>query len=221
MALGPLGAVRAQPLAGRHHHRRHLEARLPARPRRDRHLAQPRLQAARPVDTYHGYSVQDFLEVDPRFGTRDDLVELVGEAHSRGLRIILDIIFNHSGSNWLYPQGTPGGEHKAHYTGGHYPFGAWRGADGAARPGGIGGPEDGVWPAELQDLNSYTRAGSGSLGAGDPLDANAEHKRSDFEDLRDFALDHPGALPHLAKCYKYWIALTDCDGFRIDTLKHV
>ena len=68
--------------------------------------------------------VQDFLEVDPRFGTRDDLVELVGEAHSRGLRIILDIIFNHSGSNWLYPQGTPGGEHKAHYTGGHYPFGA-------------------------------------------------------------------------------------------------
>ena len=173
------------------------------------------------LDTYHGYGVQDFLEVDPRFGTRDDLVELVGEAHSRGLRIILDIIFNHSGSNWLYPQGTPGGEHKAHYTGGHYPFGAWRGADGAARPGGIGGPEDGVWPAELQDLDSYTRAGSGSLGAGDPLDANAEHKRSDFEDLRDFALDHPGTLPHLAKCYKYWIALTDCDGFRIDTLKHV
>ena len=76
------------------------------------------------LDTYHGYGVQDFLEVDPRFGTRDDLVELVDEAHSRGLRIILDIIFNHSGSNWLYPQGTPGGEHKAHYTGGHYPFGA-------------------------------------------------------------------------------------------------
>jgi hypothetical protein len=34
-------------------------------------------------------------------------------------------------------------------------------------------------------------------------------------------LDHGRALGDLARCYKYWIALTDCDGFRIDTLKHV
>ncbi len=52
-------------------------------------------------------------------------------------------------------------------------------------------------------------------------DARAEHKRTDFFTLRDFALDNPGVLNHLADCYKYWIALTDCDGFRIDTLKHV
>ena len=56
---------------------------------------------------------------------------------------------------------------------------------------------------------------------GDVDDPQAEHKRSDFEDLRDFHLDAPGLLSDLARCYKYWIALTDCDGFRIDTLKHV
>ncbi len=35
------------------------------------------------------------------------------------------------------------------------------------------------------------------------------------------SLDNPGVLNHVADCYKYRIALTDCDGFRIDTLKHV
>ena len=52
------------------------------------------------LDTYHGYAIQDFLEVDPRFGTRQDLVDLVDAAHAKGLRVILDIIFNHSGHNW-------------------------------------------------------------------------------------------------------------------------
>jgi len=136
------------------------------------------------------------------------------------LRIILDVIFNHSGSNWLYPLDTPGGPFMPRYTSGRYPFGSWRGDQGqpVAR---IQSGEDGVWPVELTDTEDYTRAGAGDLGAGDLDDPQAEHKRSDFFDLRDFRLDHGQTLSDLARCYKYWIALTDCDGFRIDTLKHV
>ena len=51
------------------------------------------------LDTYHGYGIQDFLDVDPRFGTRADLVDLVRQAHDRGIRVLLDVIFNHSGAN--------------------------------------------------------------------------------------------------------------------------
>ncbi len=172
------------------------------------------------LDTYHGYGIQDFLDVDPRFGDRHDLVDLVAAAHAEGIRIILDIIFNHSGHNWVYPPGTPGGPDTPFYTAGRYPFGDWRGDLGDPVPL-ILGAEDGVWPVELQDPERYTRAGSGNLGAGDIDDPNAEHKRSDFITLRDFRLDRPDLLTDLARCYKYWIALTDCDGFRIDTLKHV
>ncbi|MCX6674370.1 MAG: alpha-amylase family glycosyl hydrolase [Methanothrix sp.] len=171
-------------------------------------------------DSYHGYGVQDFLEVDCRFGSRKDLADLVSAAHKEGQRIILDIIFNHSGCNWLYAPGTPGGIYEAGYTSDRHQFGTWR--DGIGTPAETieKGP-DGVWPRELQDKERYTRAGSGNLGAGDISDPQAEHKRSDFCSLRDFDLDSPGLLNDLAKCYKYWIALTDCDGFRIDTLKHV
>jgi glycosidase len=43
-------------------------------------------------DTYHGYGVQDFLDVDRRIGTRDDLVELTRTAHSLGIYVILDAV---------------------------------------------------------------------------------------------------------------------------------
>lgn len=174
------------------------------------------------LDTYHGYGIQDFLDVDPRYGSRRDLVDLVAAAHDHGLRVVLDIIFNHSGENWIYPEGTPGGRHTPAYTAARYAFGAWLDETGQViGPGPVQQGDHAVWPRELQALEWYTRAGSGSLGAGDLNDPHAEHKRSDFITLRDFSLDTSDVLTALARCYKYWIALTDCDGFRIDTLKHV
>ena len=51
------------------------------------------------------------------------------------------------------------------------------------------GNDDYVWPQDLQFIENYTRAGTGSLGAGDIRDPNAEHKRTDFEVLRDLAVE--------------------------------
>ena len=170
------------------------------------------------LDSYHGYGIQDFLDVDPRFGHRQDLVDLVDAAHQRGIRVILDIIFNHSGPNWIYPQDVWQPSYKPYPE--QYKFGHWLDENGQPIRS-IDTDESGVWPRELQNAENYTRAGSGDLGAGDINDANAEHKRTDFLVLRDFNLGSKSTLTDLALCYKYWIALTDCDGFRIDTLKHV
>lgn len=172
------------------------------------------------LDTYHGYAIQDFLDVDPRFGTRQDLVELVRAAHERGMRVLLDIVFQHSGPNWRYPPEAPGGAEMPYYTPARYPFGAWLNATGAPLTN-TPDIDDAAWPEEVRNVDYYTRAGAGDLGAGDIQDASAEHKRTDFFTLRDFNLSVPGSLTDLALCYKYWIALTDCDGFRLDTLKHV
>ena len=171
-------------------------------------------------NTYHGYAIQDFLDVDPRFGTRADLVDLVSHAHAdHGMRVILDVVFQHTGMNWVYDPATPGGPRQPTYTTGRHGFGHWLDADDQPRPT-VTHPDDGIWPAELQDPDSYTRAGSGDLGRGDIGDDQAEHKRTDFLTLRDLALGSR-QIDVLARCLKYWIALTDCDGFRLDTLKHV
>lgn len=46
---------------------------------------------------YHGYWAKDWTKIDPNYGTKEDLKILVKEAHSRGIRIVLDAVINHTG----------------------------------------------------------------------------------------------------------------------------
>ena len=46
---------------------------------------------------FHGYWTKDWTQIDPNFGTKEDLHELVNEAHARGIRIVLDAVINHTG----------------------------------------------------------------------------------------------------------------------------
>ena len=49
------------------------------------------------TSTYHGYATTNYYRVDPRFGTNDDYKRLVDEAHQKGLKVVMDMIFNHCG----------------------------------------------------------------------------------------------------------------------------
>ena len=47
--------------------------------------------------TYHGYATTDYYRVDPRFGTNEEYRRLTDEAHAKGLKVVMDMIFNHCG----------------------------------------------------------------------------------------------------------------------------
>ena len=47
--------------------------------------------------TYHGYATTNYYRVDPRFGSNEEYRRLCDEAHAKGLKIVMDMIFNHSG----------------------------------------------------------------------------------------------------------------------------
>ena len=161
-------------------------------------------------DTYHGYGIQDFLEVDSRFGTKEDLQELVRQAHARGMYVILDIIINHTGDNWAYP-----GDHPYYYwkdAPGPFEFGFWREVE--PEPGFQ--EDDAVWPEELQHSESYKRRGQ-IRNWNDPDQAI----NGDFLSLKELDITQYNVLDTLIKVYKYWISITDVDGFRIDTVKHM
>lgn len=53
--------------------------------------------------TYHGYATTNYYRVDPRFGTNEEYRHLVDECHARGLKVVMDMIFNHCGDYhpWL------------------------------------------------------------------------------------------------------------------------
>jgi glycosidase len=180
--------------------------------------------------TYHGYGIQDFLDVDRHFGKRQDLQKLVKTAHKHGIRVILDIILNHSGNVFSYSD--PGGGAPL-YKG---PAWQYRTFDVAGFNDQAGNPtlpfspvpqawpDGAVWPSEFQNAEVFTRKGSIKNWDFDP-----EFLEGDFEDLKNIQLGYgptdryqaSPALTYLCEAYKYWMAYADIDGYRLDTVKHM
>lgn len=62
----------------------------------------PILENDMPDGSYHGYAATDYYQVDRRFGTNEAFVSLVDQAHQKGLKIVMDMIFNHCGSEHYF-----------------------------------------------------------------------------------------------------------------------
>lgn len=81
----------------------------------------------------HKYDTIDYMEIDPQFGTKETLKKLVEEAHNRGIKVMLDAVFNHSGyhfkpfqdllqngeaskyKDWFHPHSLPLDEQNLNY----------------------------------------------------------------------------------------------------------
>jgi glycosidase len=175
-------------------------------------------------ESYHGYGIQNFLAVDPHFGKLEDLRELVKAAHEKGIYIILDIILNHSGNVFTYEADNPD------YTGEQFSIKAFNNSKGEPtiplKDFSIDevGSDGGIWPVELMKPETFSRKGQITN-----WDNHPEYIEGDFFSLKNI---HTGsgelnnftpseALKVITECYKYWIAMADLDGFRLDTVKHL
>lgn len=175
------------------------------------------------LNTYHGYAIQNFLAIDPHFGTVQDLRDLIDDAHDRGIVVVLDVVIDHTGNNWFYGPDLTGliEESLPYRYEPPYSFGGWRSSTGECIAE-IESLEDGCWPKELQRLEAYNRCGSIiNWSSNNPMDSNAEFRRGDFFDLKKLNGYDPQTIEAIIRCYQYWIAVTDCDGLRIDAAKHI
>lgn len=60
-----------------------------------------------PEGSYHGYAITDYYNVDPRLGSNDEFRQMVAAAHRKGLKIVMDMIFNHCGSEHFFFKDKP------------------------------------------------------------------------------------------------------------------
>jgi neopullulanase len=67
----------------------------------------PFLENNQPSFSYHGYSITDLYRVDPRYGSNEEFKNLVSEAHGKGLKLVMDMIFNHIGSGHWWMKDLP------------------------------------------------------------------------------------------------------------------
>ena len=62
------------------------------------------------TSTYHGYATTDYYKVDPRFGSNEAYRQLIDEAHRKGLKVVMDMIFNHCGFEHPWVKDMPTGD---------------------------------------------------------------------------------------------------------------
>ena len=67
----------------------------------------PVLENNNPNYSYHGYAITDFYKVDPRFGTNADYVQFIGDCHDLGIKVIMDMVFNHCGYGHWWTESLP------------------------------------------------------------------------------------------------------------------
>jgi glycosidase len=70
----------------------------------------PFLENNQPSFSYHGYSITDLYRVDPRYGSNEEFKDLVLKAHNMGLKLVMDMIFNHIGSGHWWMKDLPSGD---------------------------------------------------------------------------------------------------------------
>jgi glycosidase len=192
--------------------------------------------------TYHGYGIQNFLDVDPHFGTRAEFRDFVQAAHEQGIYVILDIIAHHTGNVFTYapdryPAHDPASGRRYHdprWDGQRYAIQGFNDRDGrptlpfdSPDPNGLEAtwPDAAIWPREFQRPALFLRKGHITN-----WDYYPEYAERDMWDLKtlDIWVQWAGqyrqassALACLALVYCFWIAYADLDGFRIDAAKHM
>ena len=169
------------------------------------------------VDGYHGYWASDFTRINPRFGTLAELRALVGAAHARGMKVLLDVVVNHTGQVFFYDLNANGkvdaGEQEPGYReDGYGPLSYYGAAPRLWRQDAQGKVEAFSLTAEHFHLRGLTQHWS----------SPEEVVLGDFPTgLRDLATSSAPVMQALIDTYAEWIRLTDVDGFRLDAAPHM
>lgn len=153
-------------------------------------------------NSYHGYDTIDYFNVDPRFGTNDDLDELIYKAHQKGMYILMDLVVNHSSNQSVWFKKARRGEKGVDRNGNeinyrdlfHFKF------KGDITENGKKVEEDSNW---IRDGES-----------------NYYYYAKFADSMPEFNYDYSGTRNMITDLALYYLG-KGIDGFRLDAIKHI
>ena len=160
---------------------------------------------------YHGYAATDFYNVDPRFGSLQDLQRLVAEAHRRDILVIADVVVNHGSSwvdsgdfGWANFRDPPAGYNLRYNSGNRQyapPF------DNASIQAAFGN----------NNLANIFHNHGTTQNWGD----STQVELGELLSLDDFRTESEYVRQRMKEIWTYWIETVGFDAYRLDTVKHV
>lgn len=181
-------------------------------------------------DSYHGYDISDYYAVDKKFGTLDDYKELIYKAHQRGMKVLMDLVLNHTSKNNVW-----------------FTKSQWNvNGEGAEQDGtGINWRDVYTWKYKTDTIKVRERIKSGTgenakyTFTGNKIDSTVEEdSRSDgpswYKDgesnyyyygkfgsgMPEINYENNATRELVIDMAKYWLSF-GLDGFRLDAVKHI
>ncbi len=151
------------------------------------------LMPIQPSPSYHGYDVTDYYGINPDYGTLDDYKRFIAEAHQRGIRVLMDLVVNHTSVEHPWFVGSAAGKEN--------PYRNWY-----------------AWASEREDGAKPSDGATGS----DPWHASGddEYLGVFWEGMPDLNFDNPDVRKEMISIGRYWLEM-GVDGFRLDAAKHI
>ena len=192
--------------------------------------------------SYHGYYVLDYTESDKNFGTKEEFRELVDTAHEHGIRIVMDIVMNHSGYNTIQDMDEYGfGALKSGWESYYYSFsnicnekyhgyidydasasvwGKWWGSDWirCGLPGYTQG--SGEVEGSLAGLPDFKTGATNSVGLPEILKTKWQKEGTYAAKSAKYGSSDT-VTGYISTWLAEWVSEFGVDGFRCDTAKHV
>jgi trehalose synthase len=144
----------------------------------------------------NGYDISDYFGVDPRYGHLGDFVEVVRTAKDRGMRVIVDLVVNHTSDQHPWFRAARSDRDSRYRD-----FYNWRDDVPADQPANMfPDVEDGVWSFDDE--------------------AGQYYRHSFYSHQPDLATDRQAVRDEIAKVIGFWLQL-GIDGFRVDAVPHL
>lgn len=141
--------------------------------------------------SYHKYDATDYLMIDPKFGTQEDLKELIDLCHERGVQIILDLVINHTATNHSWFNQFVSAHKDFDTTNPYYDFYSW---------------------SASSEANSTWNPIPG---------ANGHYYECNFSgDMPELNYDNETVRQEMVNIAKYYLDM-GVDGFRFDAAKYI
>ncbi len=174
-------------------------------------------------NSYHGYDVTDYYKIDQRFGTLKDYQELLYKAHAKGMKVLMDMVINHtSKSNVLYKKSQRAETEVINGKTINYrdmyvwkfkgdKILEWDGVEAAdpKKPYGVDNPAHFI-TKNVEDSADWYRDGTsnyyyyGKFGSG----------------MAELNYSNQATRDYMTDMCKYWLSF-GLDGFRLDAIKHI
>ena len=154
-----------------------------------------------PSPTYHKYDVTDYKAVHPDYGTMADFKRLLDEAHKRDIKIVIDMIINHTSNEHPWFQNSK------------------TGADAAFRDYYVWAQKDTI--ATYLNKKTITLDSDNIRQWHDPGQGKDYYYGFFWGGMPDLNFDSPRVRKEIVDIGRFWLEEVGVDGFRLDAAKHI